>query len=253
MEPVAAHYQGDHYPAACCTGASRGRGCGAHQIGLSAQEFHTVQAVGRGHTLVDRSVDPFDHITVPSVMSGHHRVRVAACGRRAMRRPRSRHQRRPGRVPARHGRRVPNTHRPDAADRRWGSTPVRTGRRVGRFGDSCAALTTSSNSLLSHSSSSQTNAQNSASTAPEPSAAPVSPRPIIASLPLYGHPNHDCRYMPVGVDSVYHRPHVLGKRIEEVHGGKAFSGPVAPAPASDGIGAGLVRSADRRPRGRAHP
>jgi len=57
-------------------------------------------------------------------------------------------------------------------------------RRLDRVGVSQASLTTASNSAPSHSSSSQTNAQKSASTAPEQSAEPVFSRPSIATHPL---------------------------------------------------------------------
>ena len=68
--------------------------------------------------------------------------------------------------------------------RRCRARPLLLVRPVTLVGASHASLKTLANSASSHSSSSQTNAQNSASTAPEPSAEPVFPRPSIATHPL---------------------------------------------------------------------
>jgi len=93
---------------------------------------------------------------------------------------RSRRHRLPGRFPVRHGLVVPDVLRCHAA-RSGRAAAVMLGRPDDRTGVSRGSLTIASNSACSHSSSSQTNAQKSSSTAPEPSAAPVFSRP---SMPL---------------------------------------------------------------------
>ena len=100
--------------------------------------------------------------------------------------PRSRRHRRPGRSPVRHGRTMPadpcsHIPRPGHATPIL-AAPAAPPRGLPRCADDRVELRSS------HSSSSQTNAQNSASTAPEPSAGPVSSRPRIAYSPLDGHP-----------------------------------------------------------------
>ena len=116
-----------------------------------------------------------DHITIPSI---HHSPRLV--GPTPSGGDRSRRHRLPGRFPVRHGLVVPDVLRCHAA-RSGRAASVMLGRSDGRARVSQGSLTIASNSACSHSSSSQTNAQKSSSTAPEPSAAPVSSRP---SMPL---------------------------------------------------------------------
>ena len=119
----------------------------------------------------------FVPITSPSLQftTVHRLVWPASCGG-----DRSRRHRLPGRFPVRHGRVVPDGLRCHAA-RSGRAAAIVVGRPDGRTGDSQGSLTIASNSACSNSSSSQTNAQKSSSTAPEPSAAPVFSRP---SMPL---------------------------------------------------------------------
>jgi len=95
---------------------------------------------------------------------------------------RSRRHRLPGRFPVRHGLVVPDVLRCHAA-RSGRAAAVMLGRPDDRTGVSQGSLTIASNSACSHSSSSQINAQKSASTAPEPSAAPVFSRPSMRLTP----------------------------------------------------------------------
>ena len=127
----------------------------------------------------------FDHITA---LHHHEGSLSLGCWIRGHGRggPRSRRHRPPGRCRTRHGRATTDGRRPRNA-RPWRSEPT-PGRPADRVGFSRAALTIAPNSAASHSSSSQINAQNSASTALGPSAEPVSEPPRDPDSPLQGNP-----------------------------------------------------------------
>ena len=151
------------------------RGCGVPLAGCPHELSKRCRRRGVATIWVDSCWVRSDHITIPSIHNSPSVGRPASRGG-----DRSRRHRLPGRFPVRHGRVVPDVLRCHAT-RSGRAAAIMLGRPDDRTGVSRGSLTIASNSACSHSSSSQTNAQKSASTAPEPSAAPVFSRP---SMPL---------------------------------------------------------------------
>jgi hypothetical protein len=143
--------------------------------GCPQREVERCRRRGVATVWVDSCWVRSDHITIPSI---HHSPPLVGPASRGG--DRSRRHRLPGRFPVRHGLVVPDVLRCHAA-RSGRAAAIVLGRPDDRTGVSHGALTIASNSACSHSSSSQTNAQKSSSTAPEPSVASVFSRP---SMPL---------------------------------------------------------------------
>jgi len=151
------------------------RGCGVPPTGCPHELSKRCRRRGVATVWVDSCWVRSDHITIPSIHHSPPLVGPASPGG-----DRSRRHRLPGRFPVRHGLEVPDVLRCHPA-RSGHAAAIVPGPPDGRSRVSQGSLTIASNSACSHSSSSQTNAQKSSSTAPEPSAAPVFSRP---SMPL---------------------------------------------------------------------